>query len=639
MIYAVDATNGIVRRSTDKGDNWSTYVDVAWSLGPYNNYPAFAIDPSNCNAFYTVDENRDLAYYNGSSWSSKGLLAMVSKPSGYWTSIYNVMVDRNHPEVVYATLHGHGVVPLVFRSTNSGATWSDITYNKFRQSQEGLNINPHSGEVMIGGCSGTWVLPPPYPSSNGIYAKLPSTGGADITPPQLYNSTPGSAPAGTKQATLTFTTNEGATCRYSTTPGVAYDNMVHSFVGAGGSSHSAIVGSIDYSDLFNRDNENPLGNSVWTKAGTNSGALKIVDNQVVGSVNAGFNAAYYSGGVLADDQCSQATIISGESIGPLVRVQTGQTYLTGYGLIGGSGSPTQMGYAGPGDQDLVATPAEPRSFIYTATCGGNLMNAFLYHIGESIETAKVLVYLDDGDQVRNSGDTLVASSSVITSTSTPGWFSAAFSSGSLVSGSKYYLVIAPGTAYWEGRKNTNGLPDGYYGSTSYYSEPANMGTGTWTMYETGAEISMLITYQCDAEGLAIIRFNGDNSDDVIDSVTGIFIDNDIAKICIDGKTITGYKNGSPITSLSIDDPLYPGGRPGAYIYYDNTTMDAWSAAGAGSALVNGQSYTYNVRCSDAAGNKNVVDYPISFTIQTVPGGGSPPSAPADMTIDARADFR
>jgi hypothetical protein len=159
------------------------------------------------------------------------------------------------------------------------------------------------------------------------------------------------------------------------------------------------------------------------------------------------------------------------------------------------GSLTNMGYTGTTDADVVVTSAEPRSFIYTATCSGNLVNAFLQHIGAAVDTAKVCVYLDDGDSVRESADTLVACSGVITSTSTPGWFSAAFGSGALVNGSKYYLVAAPNTTDWEGRKLFAGIPDGYYCNTSYYAGPANMGTGTWAVYETGAEIAMYITYQ------------------------------------------------------------------------------------------------------------------------------------------------
>src|SRR5439155_103057 len=54
--------------------------------------------------------------------------------------------------------------------------------------------------------------------------------GQDTTPPLRTNGRPsGTLPAGTTEATLSLATNEGATCRYSTTPGAAYGAMTASF--------------------------------------------------------------------------------------------------------------------------------------------------------------------------------------------------------------------------------------------------------------------------------------------------------------------------------------------------------------------------------------------------------------------------
>jgi len=127
----------------------------------------------------------------------------------------------------------------------------------------------------------------------------------DVEPPGINNSTPGSLPSGITQTTISWSTTEVATCRWSQSPGVAYDNMVHVATGGWNTSHSAIVGSTILSDNFNRANENPLGNGNWTKAGTNTGAMKIVSNAVTGNDNSSLNAANYSGASLADDQCLQ----------------------------------------------------------------------------------------------------------------------------------------------------------------------------------------------------------------------------------------------------------------------------------------------------------------------------------------------
>ncbi len=183
MIYAVSGSGRRIWRSLDKGNTWSVYVSTSWSLTPYDVRLTFAIDPANCKTIYTIDSSGDLARYNGTSWASVGLLSQVSRPAGYFAYVRSVLVDPNHPEVIYATIFGHGISPFIFRSVDSGGTWQDISLNHFRQGQDGININPHSGEVMIGGCSGTWVLPPPYPSSNGIYDKLPSQGTPKGKPP------------------------------------------------------------------------------------------------------------------------------------------------------------------------------------------------------------------------------------------------------------------------------------------------------------------------------------------------------------------------------------------------------------------------------------------------------------------------
>jgi glucose/arabinose dehydrogenase/PKD repeat protein len=61
----------------------------------------------------------------------------------------------------------------------------------------------------------------------------------DVLPPQVASPTPaGTLPAGTTQAVLGVVTNEAATCRYGTAPGVAYDNLTTSFATTGGTAHS-----------------------------------------------------------------------------------------------------------------------------------------------------------------------------------------------------------------------------------------------------------------------------------------------------------------------------------------------------------------------------------------------------------------
>ena len=61
----------------------------------------------------------------------------------------------------------------------------------------------------------------------------------DVVPPQITSPTPtGTLPVGTTQAVLGVVTNEAATCRYGTTPGVAYDALTTPFTTTGATVHS-----------------------------------------------------------------------------------------------------------------------------------------------------------------------------------------------------------------------------------------------------------------------------------------------------------------------------------------------------------------------------------------------------------------
>lgn len=170
-LYAASRSSGHIVRSDDQGDTWALYATAPGSISPFDPIPTFAVDPADCDVVYTLDDSGDIARYDGSSWTSLGVLSAAEVPEGYDTYVRAFLVDPGHPEVYYASLFGSGI-PLIFRSVDSGATWQDISYNHFRSGASGFNISPVTGEVMVGGCSGTWVLPPPYDTSNGIYGNL-----------------------------------------------------------------------------------------------------------------------------------------------------------------------------------------------------------------------------------------------------------------------------------------------------------------------------------------------------------------------------------------------------------------------------------------------------------------------------------
>jgi hypothetical protein len=76
--------------------------------------------------------------------------------------------------------------------------------------------------------------------------------GSDTTPPSLSSGSPtGSLAAGTTQTTLSLSTDEAATCRYSATAGTAYSSMTNMFSATGGTSHSTLVTGLSDGNTYN----------------------------------------------------------------------------------------------------------------------------------------------------------------------------------------------------------------------------------------------------------------------------------------------------------------------------------------------------------------------------------------------------
>jgi len=76
--------------------------------------------------------------------------------------------------------------------------------------------------------------------------------GSDTTPPVRNNGQPsGTLPAGTTQTTVSLTTNENATCKYSMSPGISYSSMSNAFSTTGGTTHSTLVTGLQNGNIYN----------------------------------------------------------------------------------------------------------------------------------------------------------------------------------------------------------------------------------------------------------------------------------------------------------------------------------------------------------------------------------------------------
>ncbi len=74
----------------------------------------------------------------------------------------------------------------------------------------------------------------------------------DTTPPVISGSSPSSPLAsGTTSTTMSVTTNENATCKYSTTANTAYANMANTFSNTGGTMHSTTVSGLSDGQSYN----------------------------------------------------------------------------------------------------------------------------------------------------------------------------------------------------------------------------------------------------------------------------------------------------------------------------------------------------------------------------------------------------
>jgi hypothetical protein len=159
-IYAMGKPRSTLLRSDDRGETWRVYASVDWTFNGMDSKPTFVADPVDPDTIYTLDRDGDLAVFDGRSWRATGVLARAGGEA-LGNFVRSVTVDPRHPEILYAVMDAAGL-PYVWRSTDAGFTWEDVTYNLSRTGGGAIAVSPHTGEVFHGSHYGTWVLPPPY---------------------------------------------------------------------------------------------------------------------------------------------------------------------------------------------------------------------------------------------------------------------------------------------------------------------------------------------------------------------------------------------------------------------------------------------------------------------------------------------
>jgi len=170
-IYAMANPREMIFRSDDAGVTWRLYASPGWRFNGLDSKPTFAVDPVNPDLIYTLDADFDLASFDGTTWTTLGVKPLTG-PAPYRQFVHGVAIDPRYPNIIYAQMHAAGY-PQTFRSTDSGATWQDITYNLPRTGTGSISVHPLTGDLMHSCCAGTRVYPPPYASPNSIFNNCP----------------------------------------------------------------------------------------------------------------------------------------------------------------------------------------------------------------------------------------------------------------------------------------------------------------------------------------------------------------------------------------------------------------------------------------------------------------------------------
>lgn len=167
-IYAMSRDRTSVYRSDDQGTTWRLYAAPGWQFRKLDSVPTFTADPVNPDKIWTLDSRGDAASFDGTNWVHTGVIDMAG--TGYNNFVRTIAVDPTHPEIIYAGTMGGGS-SCIWRSTDGGTTWDDVTLNLPQDGMSAMAVNPHTGELFKGSCMGTWILPPPYGGSTPTYDK------------------------------------------------------------------------------------------------------------------------------------------------------------------------------------------------------------------------------------------------------------------------------------------------------------------------------------------------------------------------------------------------------------------------------------------------------------------------------------
>ncbi|NIA11794.1 MAG: hypothetical protein GWP10_19235 [Nitrospiraceae bacterium] len=169
IVYAISRADNkkcYILKSIDQGETWSKpYPVCPFSLKSVTD---IAIAPDNPDRMYLATSN-GLWIFDGKKWLLRNANHGLDKDFFGMCYISSVAVDPNHPKVIYVGRQapGHGRSNGVFRSTDGGTTWKNISWNLGPElTIWSVSVSPIDSIVYLGTSLGTWKYTP-YKKSLG----------------------------------------------------------------------------------------------------------------------------------------------------------------------------------------------------------------------------------------------------------------------------------------------------------------------------------------------------------------------------------------------------------------------------------------------------------------------------------------
>ena len=157
-----DKADRVIRRSVNRGAGWTGWASASASFRPVDQNPVVTVCPHHPARVYAVSAGAKVVRIEGVASPTETVVFdardFVAAGHPKYT-VNSIAVDPRDENLLYVSLFMWGT-PNVFRSTDKGASWTDISRNV--PSLDGvIFIHPLTSDVFFGSSHGTHVLPPP----------------------------------------------------------------------------------------------------------------------------------------------------------------------------------------------------------------------------------------------------------------------------------------------------------------------------------------------------------------------------------------------------------------------------------------------------------------------------------------------